>query len=103
MPPTTTSGWHPSQLSPRGTPLRPSHKVKQMHEVRCETCEKVLGIITDEKWGGKRIYKAVETVVLGTDGAFIDGELQASRGTYCTDHAPQGSEQPPKEPETETT
>lgn len=62
-----------------------------MHNVRCEVCGKIVGVITDEKISGKRIYKANETAVFGDDGAFIDGALQGSGGIYCIDHAPQSS------------
>jgi len=63
----------------------------KMHNVRCETCGKVVGVITDEKIAGKRIYKAVETAVFGDAGAFIDGRRQGSGGIYCTEHDPQSS------------
>jgi len=55
-----------------------------MYEVRCETCGKLLGIITDEKVCGTSVYKVIETVCLGDNG-YIDGSIPIAVNVFCSE------------------
>ena len=69
-----------------------------MHNVKCEVCGKLLGIITDEESGGTRVYEYIEQVILGK-GGYIDGPTQTSGKTYCVNCKSRPSETTAKKEE----